>query len=203
MTLVSHMRSHAGILFAFLVLVIVLILVVEYYPAEQPPSNDGTLPVPGLENNPGNNQNGTTLHAGIHREEAEEIKEFWEELYNPDLEIRGVVDKSIGEPGDLLTYTLNITNIGTGPAKDIHLASTYPDGTSERMRTGDLEPGASENITMRYRIPTGVEGRVLMLSVTVTAKNLRGDAEQNEGNNAIHLQTGIHVPGGGPHKDPS
>ena len=58
-----------------------------------------------------------------------------------------------GKPGDVLTYTVKITNTGRGPALSSVLQETSPDGTSQTSELGTIPVGAEVTQSANFTVP--------------------------------------------------
>lgn len=83
----------------------------------------------------------------------------------PALSIVKVVDQKNVKPGDVITYTITVTNTGDGDAENVTVVDTLPtdlsfvDG-SGRSRTwdlGTLAPGASQSVSVDVRVESDAE----------------------------------------------
>jgi len=114
---------------------------------------------------------------------------------SPDLEITKSVDTPDALPGDILTYTVVITNNGTGMATAIELVDTLPNGTVITKTLADLSAGMSTTETFSFTAPMAVpDGEILVNTATVTATNIRGDPESDTSNNHDEASTTVHKP---------
>ena len=70
-------------------------------------------------------------------------------------------------PGDVLTYTLKVSNTGHGPALDTVLTDTFPDGSTVDFAIGTLAAGDEVVKTVTYHVP--VNGGAGLLANTAAA----------------------------------
>jgi len=139
----------------------------------------------------------------IHDESsAEEIAAEWllvhqaiQAYFTPDVLVTKTVDAPDALPGDILTYTVTVENIGTGLATSIEMTDTMPNGTVITQNLPDLSPGTSTVETYSFTVPSTVtDGEVLINTATVTATNVRGDPERDTSNNDAQASTIVHTP---------
>lgn len=82
----------------------------------------------------------------------------------PELEITKEVDVEFANPGDTISYTVVVKNIGDGDAINVILTDTLPDGfvfdgTDEVVKVwqlGDMAPGDSKTITYAVNVKNDV-----------------------------------------------
>ena len=121
---------------------------------------------------------------GLTYEEAQKIKKFQDEFFKPDLMVNVTVNQSQIAPGGRVIYSVNVSNIGTGPAISVQLVNFFPDGTIEQRNLRDVNAGGVLSERFMYRVPLDIaDGTVLLNRVSVSGKNMKGDAD-NETNNA-------------------
>jgi uncharacterized repeat protein (TIGR01451 family) len=117
-------------------------------------------------------------------EEAQQIKKSQNEFFKPDLTVNVTINQSQVAPGDRVIYSVNVSNIGTGPAISVQLVDNFPDGTIEQRNLRDVNAGGVLSERFMYRVPLDIaDGTVLLNRVSVSGKNMKGDAD-NETNNA-------------------
>jgi len=89
-------------------------------------------------------------------------------------------------------YSVNVSNIGTGPAISVQLVNFFPDGTIEQRNLRDVNAGEMLPERFVYRVPIdSADGTVLLNRVSVSGKNMKGDAD-NETNNEGLTSIVIH-----------
>ncbi|NUR93316.1 MAG: DUF11 domain-containing protein [Nonomuraea sp.] len=124
-----------------------------------------------------------TIQAGFH------------DFYTPDLETTKTVDKASAEPGDTLTYTVKVDNVGKGGAKAVKLTDTLPDGTSVARDLPDLDAGATHSENYTYTIPCATgDAATVTNTATVAGKNVAGGAEEDTSNNTGKADTSVKAP---------
>ena len=102
------------------------------------------------------------------------------------------VNQSHVAPGDRVIYSVNVSNIGTGPAISVQLVDVFPDGTIEERNLRDVNAGEVLSERFVYRVPLDIaDGTVLMNRVSVSGKNMKGDLD-NETNNEGLTSIVIH-----------
>jgi uncharacterized repeat protein (TIGR01451 family) len=105
------------------------------------------------------------------------------------------VDRADAVPGDVLTYTATITNIGTGAAASVVLTDTLPDGSMVVRNLPNLAAGDSTTQMFTYTVPCQTADlSKLVDTAAVTATNLIGIHEQNTSNNSATATTTVHTP---------
>lgn len=98
-------------------------------------------------------------------------------------------------PGDRVAYDISVANIGNGPALDVTLGDTRPDGSTASFDVGYLTLGADAKRVVGFDIPcTAKDGSVLTDTAHATGRNLYGDAESSTANNSRSLSTTVHAP---------
>lgn len=119
----------------------------------------------------------------------------------PDVGIFKEVDSGSAVPGQILVYTINVTNRGTGTAKDVVATDTMPEGTeiigvsatrgdvsqngrSITVRIGDLGPGETVTIVVRARV-----------TETAVASEIRNNAAVESGppDGRTRVETSVRV----------
>lgn len=99
----------------------------------------------------------------------------------PGLEFGKVVDESEAEPGDELTYTVTVENIGEAEATDLVVTDTLPENTTYVSSSPE---GIHDNGVVTWDIATLEPGDVVELTVTVTV---------DEGTENSTLVNTVHV----------
>jgi len=126
--------------------------------------------------------------------DAQIIEQYWHDLFSPDLKVTKTVDKAEAIPGDVLTYTVAVKNVGPGAATAVELVDALPNGSTETRTIGALAPGSTAIKTFTYTVPLQiVNGTVLTNVATVTGANLRGAPEENLANNSDRAETVVHT----------
>jgi uncharacterized repeat protein (TIGR01451 family) len=116
---------------------------------------------------------------------------FLSELMKPTL----AVDKTgpaDALPGDTVTYAIDLANTGRGPALDVTLVDTLPDGSNGfSSAAGTLPVGATAHGTASYTVPCSAgDGSILTNTASATAEDLLG--EPVTGTDVV--QTTVHAP---------
>jgi len=113
----------------------------------------------------------------------------------PDLTVKKTVDKADALPGDTLTYTVTVTNIGSDPATSVQLVDTFPDGTTDTRSLSDIPGGESRTETFTYVVPFPIIDKTILTNkVKVTGTDTNGHPDADETNNADEASTTIHIP---------
>jgi uncharacterized repeat protein (TIGR01451 family) len=142
------------------------------------PAEEGTIAQPGLHETP-------SQPDGITYEEAQEIERSWEASLRPDLLLSAHVDKVLVHPNEEVTFSIRVTNVGTGVARSIRLINIFPNGTVITQDIIDLAGNQSLEIRYPYRIPDRIAtGTVLVDSARVVGENLIGQPEDQSNNGA-------------------
>lgn len=127
--------------------------------------------------------------------DAQVIERHWDDFFSPDLEVTKTVDRAEAIPGDKLTYTVTIKNVGPGAATDVELVDTFPGGSTQTRTIGTLAAGASATETFTYTVPFPIaDGTTLTNTASVVGENLRAEAEENLANNSDGADTIVHTP---------
>ena len=124
----------------------------------------------------------------------EDARRHMSELIEPDLAVKksGPADAA---PGDTLDYELTVTNVGRGPAVDVTLGDTKPDGTKASFDVGLLPVTASAKRTVPFDVPcTARDGSVLTDTAAAAGTDLSGAAERSLANNSDRLSTTVRAP---------
>jgi uncharacterized repeat protein (TIGR01451 family) len=116
-------------------------------------------------------------------------------FYSPDLATTKTVDKATALPGDTLTYTVKVDNVGKGAATAVKVTDTLPDGTKDTRTLPDLAAAETHNETFSYAVPcTTADGTALINTATSEAKNLANGPEENTDNNTGKATSTIKAP---------
>ena len=124
----------------------------------------------------------------------------WNDLpAEPDVSIAKVNEPGgVVRNGDSITYTLSVSNDGTGTAIDVRLADRLPVGVTFTAATagcseaadlvtcalGDLGAGASVSVDITVTVDDGVCGSIVN-AATVSASNETEQAAGNNGSNEV------------------
>ncbi len=131
----------------------------------------------------------------ITAEEAARNEAFFAAFFDPDLKIDKTADKADAAPGETVTYTVKVDDIGTGEATAIKLDDTKPDNTVESRNLANIVPGGTHSETFTYLIPCATaDTTVLTNSATVSGKNLLLAPEKVTTNNTDTAATTVHAP---------
>jgi uncharacterized repeat protein (TIGR01451 family) len=142
---------------------------------------------------PGAGSGGIAADNELTYEMALQIETGWDQVLSPDLTVEKTVDLADAEPCDTLTYTVTVSNIGTGPAQSVTLVDTYPDGTTETRSLPDLSPGGSVTETFTFVVPVVADNAIIVNTANVSGENLIGEPD-DESNNLATASTVVHSP---------
>jgi len=106
-----------------------------------------------------------------------------------DLSLTKSVDQSNALPGDTLTYSVVVENIGSGPATAIVLVDTFPDDTTETRNLAEIEPGSSTTEIFTYEVPIFSSGQTITNEAGVTGLDLLGNPDTDEQNDSSEAST--------------
>lgn len=116
---------------------------------------------------------------------------FMSELLRPVLSVdkKGPADAI---PGDTLDYSISLSNAGSGPALNVELSDTLPDGTTAfRSTFGTFVVGATTTKTASHAVSCAVaDGTVLANEATARGTDLLGNVVT--GSDVVN--TTIHAP---------
>ena len=124
-------------------------------------------------------------------EQYQRLVEDRTESASMDLRVTKSADLSNALPGDTLTYTVLVENIGSGPATSIVLEDTFPDGTSQTRNLNEIEPGSSTTEIFTFEVPFSSSGKTITNQATVTAQDLLGNPDVDTSNNLSQASTVI------------
>ena len=116
-------------------------------------------------------------------EEYQRLVQDRTESASMDLRVIKSVDQSNALPGDTLTYTVRVENIGSGPATNIVLIDTFPDGTSQTRNLNEIDPGSSTTEIFVFEVPFSSSGQTITNQATVTGQDLLGNPDVDTSNN--------------------
>ncbi|UBU13753.1 DUF7507 domain-containing protein [Nonomuraea gerenzanensis] len=134
---------------------------------------------------------------GTGRETVEEMTEqtVLEMSQKADLKVTKSADKQEAAGGDTVSYTVPVTNLGPGAAKEVSLTDTLPDGTEVRRPVPDLASGATDTQTFGYEVPCDTaDGTVLTNTVAVTGKDADGVVDPYTSDNTAKATTTVRAP---------
>ena len=118
--------------------------------------------------------------------------------FDPDLQATKVVDQADAVGGDELIYTVDVVNVGTGPATNASVADTFPTGhgkTAETRPLATIYPGATKREEFKLTVDCATpDGTVLVNSATAYGTDMGGGAEANLANNTDTATTTVHAP---------
>jgi uncharacterized repeat protein (TIGR01451 family) len=86
-------------------------------------------------------------------ENLEQSVDVLEDIYSADLEVTKHANLSEAIPGDVITYTVTVKNIGNNQATNISVVDTFPDGTIENRTLENLNPGESKTEIFNFTVP--------------------------------------------------
>lgn len=128
-------------------------------------------------------------------EEAQRIKSAEQEALSPDVKLTKTADQDEALPGDTITYTIEVTNVGEGPATNVEVTDTLPDGSVETTSLSDLAAGDTGTATFTHEVPVGTaDGTALVNTATVTATDALGGAEGDTSDNTDVASTTVTAP---------
>jgi uncharacterized repeat protein (TIGR01451 family) len=114
----------------------------------------------------------------------------------PDLQLTKTVDQADANPGDTLTYTVTVRNIGTAKAVNVQVVDTLPGGGTETRALPDMDGGQSRVETFSYTVPVNTaDGAVLTNLATVTGMSETLNPDTDPANNSDDVSTTIHSTG--------
>jgi uncharacterized repeat protein (TIGR01451 family) len=121
-----------------------------------------------------------------------------------DLAITKTVDIASPETGDVLTYTITVTNNGTEEATDVLVSDTLETGLTFvssnpvpsnmsplQWNLGEIATGTSGVITVDVEVATGTEGLTLTNEVEVTSEEEDNDTDDNSSSVDVEVVTPI------------
>ena len=101
-------------------------------------------------------------------EQHENVIEFWNQEMTTDLNITKNANATDAIPGDLISYTVTVKNIGNSIAINAEIIDTLPDGKVEKRKIGELNPGESRTEIFSYKVPFPItDGLELVNNVKV------------------------------------
>ncbi|HYF76328.1 MAG TPA: DUF11 domain-containing protein [Symbiobacteriaceae bacterium] len=119
-------------------------------------------------------------------------------FFDPDLATAKAVNKSVADAGDSLTYTVTVTNVGSGPATGASVTDTFPMGQGQAPETrplGTLQAGQQKAETFAFTIACSTpDGTLLTNTATASGTDAGGGAEANLANNAATATTVVRAP---------
>lgn len=114
-----------------------------------------------------------------------------------DLAITKSADQADAAGGDTVRYTTAVTDLGPGPATNIRVTDTLPDGTTQLRSLPDLTNGAMTTVMpgFTYQVPCDTtDGTVLTNRVTVTGTDTDGVPDPYTDDNTAQATTTVHAP---------
>jgi uncharacterized repeat protein (TIGR01451 family) len=128
----------------------------------------------------------------------------------PDVSVVKVNDPGgVVQNGDSITYTLSVSNEGTGAAIDVHVADQLPAGVTFADATagcgeaagglvtcalGDIDPGASVSVDITVTVDDGSCGPIVN-DAHVSASNETDQAARNNDSNEVSNSAECEEPG--------
>ncbi|MCK2214884.1 hypothetical protein MF672_013945 [Actinomadura sp. ATCC 31491] len=114
-----------------------------------------------------------------------------------DLKVVKSADQAEAAGGDTVSYTVEVSDLGPGPASGVSLADTLPDGTRQERQVPDLAAGAVHTVAPKitYQVPCDTaDGTVLTNRVTVTGHDAAGVPDPYVGDNTAQATTTVRAP---------
>lgn len=150
-------------------------------------------------------QQGVNYNDGIAREhlptemtgqDAKEIREsIYETFTNPDLYVSQNVNLIDAIPGDTLTYTVDIKNIGKGRAVEVSIENTLPNQTIVKRDLGFIQPNQTKTEIFTFKIPFPIQDNTILTNkVVVSDIGVHGQNDDNLNDNVNSIQTVVHTP---------
>jgi uncharacterized repeat protein (TIGR01451 family) len=138
----------------------------------------------------------TTGHSGdLSFADAQRLKVGYAAALGPDLRVALSVDIADATPGDTLTYTADVENVGLGTAFNAALTETTPNGTNTTVALPMVTPGAKVQRTFTYTVPfPSADGEAIYGTASASSKDHLGTPEQNLANNTASAATVVHTP---------
>lgn len=134
-------------------------------------------------------------HLDLTEPEARAIAAAANPSYDFDLDVWVTVNDANPTPGDVLTFTWRVENVGTGTASRVSAAVTPPGGASQAQTLPDLLPGQGQTFQTSYAVPSSAADKsTVQLSVTASGTNLLGGAENVFANNTRTATATVHTP---------
>lgn len=127
-------------------------------------------------------------------EEIEQFRNIWDLVYNADLQITKQANLSEAIPGDTITYTVTVKNIGNSQASNISLVDTFPDGTIENRTLDNLNPGEFKTEIFNFTVPQlkpVKDGIILINRAEVNGFDILGNPDNILENNIANASTVI------------
>jgi uncharacterized repeat protein (TIGR01451 family) len=137
-------------------------------------------------------------HSDLNYPTAHQHEHEFFAFFDPDLATAKAVDKSVAEPGDDLSYTVTVANVGPGPATGAAVTDTFPMGQGKAPETrqlGTLLPGQQKVESFAFTIACSTpDGTLLVNSATASGTDAGGGAEANLANNGATASTVVQAP---------
>ncbi|MDF2736630.1 MAG: hypothetical protein K0S93_486 [Nitrososphaeraceae archaeon] len=127
-------------------------------------------------------------------EEIEQFRNIWDLVYNADLQITKQSNLSEAIPGDIITYTVIVKNIGNSQASNISLVDTFPDGTIENRTLDNLNPGEFKTEMFNFTVPQlkPIKDEIILVNrAEVNGFDLLGNPDNIIENNKANASTVI------------
>jgi uncharacterized repeat protein (TIGR01451 family) len=124
--------------------------------------------------------------------EIEQFNNIWDLVYNADLEVTKQANLLEAIPGDTITYTVTVKNIGNSQASNISLVDTFPDGTIENKTLDNLNPGESKTEIFNFKVPQlkpVKDGIILVNTAEVNGFDILGNPDNILENNKANAST--------------
>jgi uncharacterized repeat protein (TIGR01451 family) len=81
-----------------------------------------------------------------------EARQYLAALLAPGVQV-DIAGPPTGEPGEVLTYTVDIRNLGSGPALQAVLTQTLPDGSAQDSDLGAVVAGGAASRSFPFTVP--------------------------------------------------
>ncbi len=116
----------------------------------------------------------------------EQAQQYLGGLLAPDVQV-AVTGPATAVPGETLTYTVQTSNAGSGPALDLELAATRPDGSTSSFDVGGLVAGAQDSRTVEYTVPLDTCPTTLTVGATAAFVDFVGQPGSASGSAATEV----------------
>jgi uncharacterized repeat protein (TIGR01451 family) len=110
---------------------------------------------------------GFTPIGGVTFADAERLSQIVDAYFNlqPKITISSSPDNSTGKavfPGQTITYTATVENLGKLPARQVEIMNVFPDSTNETRMIFDIAPGGSVTEQFNYTLPTVIVDPIIL-----------------------------------------
>jgi uncharacterized repeat protein (TIGR01451 family) len=118
----------------------------------------------------------TSLDQEPDSRDVREAKRFMSAVMAPGI-VLDQTGPATAKPGDVLTYNVNVTNTGKGPALSAVLSQTSPDGAAQTSDIGIIAVGSQVERAMTFTVPANAcPGGLTGASATLAFKDFAGKA---------------------------